>query len=204
MAGGSMLYIDAVCKGIDYMPDVDPELRNRLKSRLDNEGIESLRLQLKRVDPDYYSKTDLKNPARIIHALEIYLMTGKTYSSFRTSEVKERPFRIIKTGINTDRERLHELINLRTDRMVKSGLEDEARMLYPYKYLNSLNTVGYSEFFDYFDGKISRDKAIELIKRNTRRYARKQITWFKRDPEITWFKPGQEKQMMDFIQSLIK
>jgi tRNA dimethylallyltransferase len=202
LEGGSMLYIDAVCKGIDSMPDANPELRDHLKKRLEDEGLESLRLQLKKVDPDYYHKTDLKNPARIIRALEIYIMTGKPYSSFRTAKPKERSFRIIKTGINTERENLHKLINLRTDRMIQSGLEEEARKFYPFRHLNALNTVGYREFFDFFDGKISREKAIELIKRNTRRYARKQLTWFNRAPDFTWFKPGQEEEMLKYIKSV--
>ncbi|SHF96630.1 tRNA dimethylallyltransferase [Mariniphaga anaerophila] len=199
LTGGSMLYIDAVCKGIDTMPDVDPELRKNLKMRLNEEGIESLRIQLKRLDPEYYFKVDLKNPARIVHALEICLMTGKPYSSFRSSPKKERPFAIIKTGLNCDRDKLHQRINRRVEKMAEAGLEKEARAVYPHKELNALNTVGYREFFNYFDGDISREKAIELIKRNTRRYARKQLTWFRNDPEMNWFNPEETNQLIDFI-----
>lgn len=203
LTGGSMLYIDAVCKGIDTMPDADPELRQSLKKRLVEEGIESLRFQLKQLDPEYYKQVDLKNPARIIHALEICLMTGKPYSFFRTSPTKKRTFSIIKTGLNCDRAHLHQLINQRVDQMIAAGLEEEARQVYPLKQLNSLNTVGYREFFAHFDGEISKEKAIELIKRNTRRYARKQLAWFRNDPEITWFQPDKFPQIIDFISHKI-
>ncbi len=204
MVGGSMLYIDAVCKGIDIIPDADPEIREALKIRLVQEGVESLRLQLKKLDPVYYNQVDLKNPARIIHALEICLTTGKPYSSFRTNQIKERPFKIIKTGLNCDREILHQKINLRVDNMVKDGLEEEARGVYPLKHLNALNTVGYREWFAFFDGEISREKAIGLIKRNSRRYARKQITWFGKDPGTKWFEPGQENEIIETIEKQIK
>ena len=204
LVGGSMLYIDAVCKGIDIMPDADPEIRNNLKKQLETDGIESLRLQLKQLDPTYYDKVDLKNPARIIHALEICLMTGKPYSSFRTNPQKERPFNIIKVGLNTDREILHQRINRRVDEMLKQGLIEEARRVYPQKHLNSLNTVGYRELFDWFDGSVSKEKAIELIKRNSRRYARKQITWFRRDEQMKWFEPNQKEEILDYITEQIK
>jgi len=204
LVGGSMLYIDAVCKGIDIMPDADPEIRNNLKTQLETDGIESLRLQLKQLDPTYYDKVDLKNPARIIHALEICLMTGKSYSSFRTNSQKERPFNIIKVGLNTDREILHQRINRRVDEMLKQGLIEEARRVYPQKHLNSLNTVGYRELFDWFDGSVSKEKAIELIKRNSRRYARKQITWFRRDEQMKWFEPNQKEEILDYITEQIK
>ena len=201
MTGGSMLYIDAVCSGIDTMPDVDPELRDNLKTRLKEEGIESLRLQLKKLDPDYYSRVDLKNPARIVHALEICLMTGKPYSSFRTSPKKERPFTIIKIGLDCGRTELHRRINRRVDQMLEAGLEDEARKVYPLKNLNALNTVGYREFFTCFSGEISKEKAIEWIKRNTRRYARKQLTWFRKDPEINWFHPDEPEKIIEFLKN---
>lgn len=201
MTGGSMLYIDAVCSGIDTMPDVDPELRDNLKTRLKEEGIESLRLQLKKLDPDYYSRVDLKNPSRIVHALEISLMTGKPYSSFRTSPKKERPFTIIKIGLDCGRTELHRRINRRVDQMLEAGLEDEARKVYPLKNLNALNTVGYREFFTCFSGEISKEKAIEWIKRNTRRYARKQLTWFRKDPEINWFHPDEPKKIIEFLKN---
>lgn len=203
LVGGSMLYIDAVCKGIDVMPDADPEIRQALKEQLNKHGLESLRLQLKQLDPEYYNTVDLKNPNRIIHALEISIMTGKPYSSFRENSPKNRPFTIIKIGLNSDRELLHQRINQRVDEMVKSGLEDEARKLYQIKYLNALNTVGYREWFDHFDGLISRDKAIELIKRNSRRYARKQLTWFRKDPEMNWFEPGNAGDIIAFIENKI-
>jgi tRNA dimethylallyltransferase len=204
MVGGSMLYIDAVCKGIDQMPDADPELRENLKHQLEKEGLESLRRQLKQLDPDYYNEVDLKNPARIIHALEISLMTGKPYSSFRSNPQKKRPFSIIKIALDCNRKELHNRINLRVDKMMEAGLEDEARRFYQHKQLNSLNTVGYRELFAYFDGEISKEKAIELIKRNSRRYARKQLTWFRKDQEMNWFEPGQTEEIIAFIENQIK
>lgn len=204
MVGGSMLYIDAVCKGIDEMPDADPELRQSLKERLKNEGIENLRLQLKQLDPAYYAETDLKNPARIVHALEICLLTGKPYSSFRLSQTKKRSFSIIKTGLNCERAEIHRRINQRVNHMIEAGLEEEALSVFPLKHLNALNTVGYREFFSCFKGEISKDKAIELIKRNTRRYARKQLTWFRNDPEITWFLPGQDRVILNHLENKIK
>jgi tRNA dimethylallyltransferase len=200
LTGGSMLYIDAVCKGIDEIPDADPEIRSRLKLRLENEGIETVRLQLKQLDPDYYGIVDLKNPNRIIHALEICMTTGKPYSSFRTNPLKKRPFEIIKIGLDCDRQTLHNLINSRVDKMIKEGLENEVENLLPYKSLNALNTVGYREFFDYFDGKTSIDTAIELIKRNTRRYARKQLTWFRNDQQMQWFQPNNITGIIEFIE----
>ena len=204
LVGGSMMYIDAVCKGIDEMPDADPLIRSELKSRLEREGLESLRLQLKQIDPDYYASVDLKNPNRIIHAIEISLLTGKPYSSFRSNLKKTRPFNIIKIGLNCERELLHQFINQRVDKMISLGLESEARFLYNLKHLNAMNTVGYKEFFDYFDGKTTRVQAIELIKRNSRRYARKQITWFRSDENIKWFEPGQDKEIITYIDSKLK
>lgn len=203
LVGGSMLYIDAICKGIDIMPDADPEVRATLKKQLEVEGLESLRLQLKTLDPEYYKKVDLKNPNRIIHALEISIQTGKPYSSFRSDTPKERPFKILKIALNCDRQMLHNRINLRVDKMMKAGLEKEARSVYHKKHLNSLNTVGYQELFAYFNGEISREKAIELIKRNSRRYARKQITWFRRDESVEWFKPTDSEQIIAWINAQI-
>ena len=203
MVGGSMLYIDAVCKGIDIMPDANPEIRENLKNKLAVEGIESLRSQLKELDPEYYTKVDLKNPARIIHALEICMTTGETYSSFLTNPKKTRPFGIIKIGIDTNRAQLHNLINKRVDKMVEKGLENEAGQMYRFKGLTSLNTIGYREWFDYFDGKITREDAIELIKRNSRRYARKQLTWFRNDKTITWFEPHQLNEIINFTEQSI-
>jgi tRNA dimethylallyltransferase len=204
LTGGSMLYIDAICKGIDTMPDVDPELRQNLKNSLKENGIESLRVQLKKLDPDYYRQVDLKNPARIVHALEICLMTGRPYSSFRTSPNKERPFSILKIGLNCNRAELHHRINQRVDKMVEAGLEEEAHGVYPLKHLNSLNTVGYREFFAHFNGEITKEKAIELIKRNSRRYARKQLTWFRKDAEMNWFTPQDSAKIIKFIQNKIE
>lgn len=203
LVGGSMLYIEAVCNGIDAMPDVDPEIRKILMEKLENEGLESLRLQLKVLDPEYYKTVDLKNPNRIIHALEISIMTGKPFSSFRTNNKRIRPFSIIKIGLDCNRNELHKKINLRVDQMITAGLETEAGSLYTFKHLNALNTVGYREFFDFFDGKITREKAIELIKRNTRRYARKQLTWFRNDPDMFWFEPEQINQIINFIENKI-
>lgn len=204
LVGGSMMYIDAVCKGIDQIPDADPEIRLTLKKQLEEEGIEILRRQLKKLDQKYYNKVDLKNPARIIHALEISLTTGKPYSSFLTNKEKNRPFEIIYIGLNTDREKLHRRINQRVDKMIKNGLEEEARSVYAYKHLVALNTVGYREIFNYFDGEITRGKAIELIKRNSRRYARKQITWFRRNENMRWFEPQQSNEIIQYINEQIR
>lgn len=204
MAGGSMLYIDAICNGIDVMPDADPEIRNALKLQLENEGLPSLRLQLKKLDPEYYKKVDLKNPNRIIHALEISIMTGLPYSSFRSNTKKKRPFNIVKVGLNCDREMLHSRINKRVDLMISDGLIDEAKSVYPHKHLNSLNTVGYRELFSWFNGEITKEKAIELIKRNSRRYARKQITWFRRDEELRWFEAQQTTEIIHYLETQIK
>jgi tRNA dimethylallyltransferase len=203
LVGGSMLYIDAVCQGIDIMPDADPEIRKMLKDKLENEGLESLRYQLKKLDPDYYNSVDLKNPNRIIHALEISIQTGKPYSSFLLNPKKIRPFSIIKIGLNCDRKKLHNRINARVDQMIDSGLENEALNLYHLKHLNALNTVGYREFFAYFGGETTREKAIELIKRNSRRYARKQLTWFRNDNEMNWFEPEQSDEIITFIEKRI-
>ncbi len=203
LLGGSMLYIDAICKGIDMMPDADPLIRKSLKDKFEKGGLEGLRLQLKQLDPEYYKTVDLKNPNRIIHALEISILTGKPYSSFRSNPAKTRPFNIIKIGLNCERELLHQRINNRVDDMLAHGLEVEARRLYPLKHLNALNTVGYREWFEYFDGKITKEKAIELIKRNSRRYARKQITWFRNDPDMSWFEPGNTQQIISFIENQI-
>ena len=201
--GGSMLYIDAVCRGIDIMPDADAEIRKMLKDKLEKEGLESLRFQLKKIDPNYYNSVDLKNPNRIIHALEISIQTGKPYSSFRSNPNKTRSFSIIKIGLNCDRKKLHNRINSRVDQMIDAGLENEAQNLYHLKHLNALNTVGYRELFAYFDGKTTLEKAIELIKRNSRRYARKQLTWFRSDNEINWFEPEQSNEIISFLKNQI-
>lgn len=192
MSGGSMMYIDAVCKGIDEVPDIDPVLRKQLMDLYQKEGIDPIRLQLKMRDPVFYNQVDLKNPKRIIHALEVCIMTGKPYSSFRTNTVKKRPFDIIKIGLTRPREELYQRINFRVDQMIDNGLIEEARKLYPQKHLNSLNTVGYKELFQYFDGNWSLEFAIDKIKQHSRNYARKQLSWFNRDKDIHWINLSQE------------
>jgi tRNA dimethylallyltransferase len=203
MTGGSMMYVDAVCKGIDDIPTVDKETRELLIHRYEAEGLERLCSELKLLDPEYYKIVDLKNPKRVIHALEICYMTGKTYTSFRTRSTKERPFQILKIGLTRDREELYERINRRVDIMMEDGLLEEAKSVYPYKHLNSLNTVGYKELFNYLDGVWDLPFAIEKIKQNSRIYSRKQMTWFKRDNDITWFHPNQEEEIMDYIKKVL-
>ena len=203
LSGGSMLYIDTLCNGIDDIPTVDPELREQLVCRLETEGIDRLRDELRLLDPVYYNEVDLKNAKRILHALEICLMSGKPYSSLRTKTKKERPFRIVKIGLTRDREELYDRINRRVDQMIADGLLDEARKVYPLKGLNSLNTVGYKELFNYFDGTWTLDFAIEKIKQNSRIYSRKQTTWFKRDSEIKWFHPDSETEVIDYLTAVI-
>ena len=199
LSGGSMMYIDAVCNGIDDIPTVDDETRNLLKRRLAEEGLESLCEQLRILDPEHYEIVDKKNPRRVVHALEICLMTGRTYTSFRTNEHKERPFNIIKIGLTRDREIIYERINRRVDIMMEQGFLDEARSVYPLRHLNALNTVGYKELFTYLDGTWSLEEAIERIKGNTRRYARKQLTWYKKDPLVTWFSPDDKQLILNHI-----
>ena len=200
MVGGSTLYINAVFHGIDDLPAVDQELRYDLQRQYQEQGIEFLRLKLKMLDPEYYQRVDLKNPNRLLKALEISLMTGKPYSSLLTAPKRERDFRIIKIGLNKNRDHLFRQINSRVDDMFEQGLPEEAKMLYPYKNLNSLNTVGYKELFLHLEGKISLDEAKEQIKRNTRNYAKRQLTWFKRDKDISWFEPEQMKEIMEFLK----
>ena len=187
LTGGSMMYIDAVCNGIDDIPTVDEETRSKLKQRLSEEGLEALCEELKRLDPEHYEIVDKQNPRRVVHALEICIMTGKTYTSFRTNERKERPFRIVKIALNRPREELYQRINARVDQMMRDGLLEETRQLYQRRHLNALNTVGYKELFTYLDGDWTLEEAVERLKGNTRRYARKQLTWFKKDPDIKWF-----------------
>jgi len=203
MTGGSMMYVDAVCKGIDDIPTVDKETRELLLHKYETEGLDQLCAELKLLDPEYYKIVDLKNPKRVIHALEICYMTGKTYTSFRTRSIKQRPFRIIKIGLMRDREELYERINKRVDIMMEDGLLEEVKSVYPYKHLNSLNTVGYKELFNYLDGVWELPFAIEKIKQNSRIYSRKQMTWFKRDEEIAWFHPDQKTEIMDYIQKSV-
>ena len=199
MAGGSMMYIDAVCDGIDDIPTIDDETRATMKQRLADEGLEKLCEELHRLDPEYYEIVDRQNPKRVVHALEICTMTGRTYTSFRKREKKDRPFRIINIGLNRDREELYNRINARVDKMMQQGLLEEAQNLFRMRELNALNTVGYKELFEYFNGRWSLDEAVERIKGNTRRYARKQLTWYKKDPLIRWFHPDQKKDIIDYI-----
>ena len=199
LSGGSMMYIDAICNGIDDIPSVAPEVREDLKKRLETEGLEQLRNELRLVDPEYYRIVDLKNPKRIVHALEICYTSGKTYTSFRIRRKKERPFNIIKVGLRRERNELFGRINKRVDAMIQEGWIEEAARLYPYRHLNALNTVGYKELFNYIDGTWTLDFAIEKIKKNTRDYAKKQMTWFAHDGNIHWFNPDNEKEILDFI-----
>lgn len=202
MAGGSMMYIDVVCEGIDDIPTIDDETRALMKRRLTEEGLERLCEDLKRLDPEYYEIVDKQNPRRVVHALEICTMTGQTYTSFRRREKRERPFRIIKIGLNRPREELYARINQRVDQMMADGLLEEVKAMYPKRSLNALNTVGYKELFDYLDGRWSLEEAVERIKGNTRRYARKQLTWYKKDDQIRWFHPDEITTIIDYITSL--
>ncbi|MFC0876021.1 tRNA (adenosine(37)-N6)-dimethylallyltransferase MiaA [Saccharicrinis sp. FJH2] len=203
LCGGSMLYVDAVTKGIDLMPDVDPEIRKTLYAAHERGEMEGLRMQLKKLDPVYYKEADLKNPVRIIHALEICLTTGKPFSEFRTKQVKDRPFNMIKIGLDLPRSDLYNRINQRVHKMIDDGLVEEVRSLEKYRNENALNTVGYKEIFEFFDEKISLERAVELIQRNSRRYAKKQLTWFKKDEEMTWFSPYNIHKITEHIRQKI-
>ncbi len=202
MTGGSMLYIDAVCNGIDDLPAIDFQIREQVIEQFHREGLEPLKAELKILDPEYYRLVDLKNPKRIMHAVEICRMTGKTFTSFRTNKKKERPFDLIKIGLTASREILYDRINRRVDAMVGAGLVEEARRLYEFRENNALNTVGYREWFEHFEGKTSWEEAIEKIKSNTRRYARKQQTWFKRDSDIRWFDIAEIDQIIPYIHQM--
>lgn len=200
LVGGAGLYINAVCHGIDLLPDPDPVVREALKLMLYTEGIASLQEELRRIDPDYAESVDMANPARLIRALEIWRSTGIRYSTLRHNQPKDRPFRIMKIGITHLREILNERINRRVDQMIAEGLVDEARSLYPQRNLNALNTVGYKELFSFFDGEWDLPIAIEKIKTNTRRYAKRQMTWFTKDPEISWVSPPDKDQIISYIE----
>ena len=204
LTGGSMLYINTICKGIDDIPTVDPDIRNEVIEWYQENGLEALQQRLFTLDPEYYKIVDLNNPKRLLHAIEICQMSGKTFTSFRKNTVCERPFRILKIGINQDRETLYERINQRVDRMMENGLLEEAKSVYSYRILNSLNTVGYKELFSYFDGNCTLDEAVDLIKRNSRKYARKQLTWFRKDAEIHWFEPDQVRDIIAFTEQKLK
>jgi tRNA dimethylallyltransferase len=201
LSGGSMMYIDAVCNGIDDIPTVDDKTRNLMKQRLASEGLEALCEELKRLDPEHWAVVDRKNPRRVVHALEICHLTGCTYTSFRTGNKKQHPFRILKIGLNLPREELYKRINNRVDTMMQQGLLDEARSLLPMRHENALNTVGYKEMFAYIDGTWTLEEAVERMKGNTRRYARKQLTWFKKDSEMKWFSPSDEEDIINYIQT---
>ncbi len=202
LVGGSMLYLDTICFGIDDIPTVDAKTRKLVNDWYEENGIDALKQRLLELDPEYYSIVDLNNHKRMLHAVEVCLISGRKYSSFRTNVAKQRPFNVIKIGINLeDRKILYERINQRVVSMIKSGLVEEAREVYPYRNLNSLNTVGYKELFSYFDGTCSLDEAIDMIQRNTRKYARKQLTWFRRDSQIVWFEPHQVPEIIQCIDN---
>lgn len=202
MTGGSMMYIDAVCQGIDDIPTVDEETREMMWRKYEEVGLEGLQRELRLLDPEYYAAVDLKNHKRLIHALEICYMTGKTFTSFRQRKKAVRPFNIIKIGLNRERPELFGRINRRVDQMMSDGMLEEARQVYPYRQLNSLNTVGYKELFKHFDGEWTLDEAIEKIKRNTRVYAKKQLTWFKKDTSIHWFHPEQKQEIKTLLNDI--
>lgn len=201
MSGGSMMYIDAVCNGIDDIPNVKKEVREAVMKDYQVKGLDALNAELEQLDPEYFAIVDRKNHKRVVHAVEICRSTGKTYTSFRTSKKKERPFRIIKIGLTREREELYERIDRRVEQMIDQGLVEEARSVYPKRSLNSLNTVGYKELFEHFDGKTTLDEAIFKIKCNTHKYCRKQLTWFKRDPMIRWFSPENIEEIINYIKA---
>lgn len=197
--GGSGLYVKALCEGMDELPETSAELREKLKQRLATDGIESLFNELQQLDPVYAEVVDRHNPARVMRALEVCLASGRPYSEQRRGERAQRPFHIIKVGTDMPRDILYERINRRVDMMVADGLVEEVRALIPKRHLNALQTVGYRELFDYFDGKSSFEEAIDLIKRNSRRYAKRQLTWFRRDDETAWFAPSDVESIIDHI-----
>ena len=200
--GGSGLYIKALCEGMDDLPDAEPALREGLQRRLETEGLESLVEQLRELDEVYYNEVDRCNPQRVLRAVEVCLTTGKPYSSFRKGCTKQRDFDIVKVGIDYPREELYDRINRRVDMMMEAGLEAEARAMLPHRHLNALQTVGFSELFDYFDGEISKEEAVELIKRNSRRYAKRQMTWFRRDKDIRWFVKPSPEEVISYLKDV--
>lgn len=202
LSGGSMMYIDAVCKGIDDIPTIRPEVRQEMMQLLESEGLEKMCELLHEWDPEHWAVVDRNNPRRVIHALEICKQTGRTYTSFRSNTIKERPFNIIKIGLNRDRETLYQRINQRVLQMIDDGMIEEAQRVYPKRTLNSLNTVGYKELFEYLDGLTTLDEAIFKIQSNTRRYARKQLTWYKRDAEMTWFSPDNIEEILNYLSTI--
>jgi len=203
MVGGSGLYVNALINGLDEMPDIDLSIREKLNKQFEEEGLAVIQNQLAELDPEYFAKVDQQNPQRMIRGLEVFLSTGQKLSSMLSATKKERPFNIIKIGLNTDRTVLYNRINLRVDQMIANGLLEEVKSLTPFKRYNALNTVGYSEIFDYFDGKLSLEEAIAAIKQNTRRFAKRQLTWFRRDEEINWFEPDQGPEVIKFVANKI-
>ncbi len=202
MTGGSMMYLDAICRGIDEMPDVKEAIREQVYQRYESEGLQGILEELKELDPVYYERVDKCNYKRVLHGYEVCLSTGRAFSSFHTGEAKVRPFDIIKIGLNRERSVLYERINERVKLMFEQGLEEEARNVYTFRHLNALNTVGFKELFAYFDGSVSRDEALRQIQKNSRVYARKQLTWWRKDEDIKWFEPTDFKKILDYIQSL--
>lgn len=203
MVGGSGLYIDSVCKGLDQLPDIDLNIREQLNRQFATEGISPIQNKLQEVDPEYFAKVDQSNPQRMIRGLEVFLSTGEKLSSFLTANKKSRPFNILKIGLNANRALVYERINKRVDVMMEAGLLDEVKALMPYRHLNALNTVGYSELFDYLDGKTDLSSAIAMIKQNTRRFAKRQLTWFRRDENTTWFESGDTEKIIDFLKNIV-
>lgn len=203
LSGGSMMYIDAVCKGIDDIPTIRPEIREEMMRRLELEGLEEMCNLLRKLDPEHWEIVDRKNPRRVLHALEICIQTGKTYTSFRSNTTKERPFNIIKIGLNRDRNELYDRINQRVLNMIDKGMIKEALSVYPKRTLNSLNTVGYKEMFEYLDGLTTLDEAIFKIQSNTRKYARKQLTWYKKDDDLQWFNPDNVEEILKYISTIV-
>lgn len=201
LSGGSMLYIDAVCNGIDDIPTILPGIREEMMKRLETEGLEQMCNLLRELDPEHWKIVDRNNPRRVIHALEICIQTGKTYTSFRSNTIKERPFNVIKVGLNRDRDELYNRINQRVLDMIEEGMIEEALQVYPKRTLNSLNTVGYKELFEYLDGLTTLDEAIFKIQSNTRRYARKQLTWYKKDTAFQWFNPDNIEEILNYVHT---
>ncbi len=199
MCGGSMMYVDAVCKGIDNIPTISDEIRREVVERFERDGAEAMREELRRLDPVYYNQVDLKNHKRVIHAVEICLQAGRPYSELRTNSVKQRPFRILKIGLNLPREQLFDRINRRVEKMIEAGLVDEARRFYPQRHLNSLNTVGYKELFAWMDGTMDYDTAVARIQKNTRVYAKKQLTWYAKDTDMHWFSPSDHQEILKLV-----
>lgn len=199
MCGGSMMYVDAVCKGIDNIPTISDEIRREVVERFERDGAEAMREELRRLDPVYYNQVDLKNHKRVIHAVEICLQAGRPYSELRTNSVKQRPFRIVKIGFNLPREQLFDRINRRVEKMIEAGLVDEARRFYPQRHLNSLNTVGYKELFAWMDGTMDYDTAVARIQKNTRVYAKKQLTWYAKDTDMHWFAPSDHQEILKLV-----